>query len=205
MGFLQTRRARSVRLKVRGLVLAGGKSSRFGEDKASVFYKGKRFIEHAADLLESIGLKPVVVTRQGADYPFLRCPVLRDKLPEKGPLGGIYTAMSVFKNISFLVLTCDMPALHSSALLKLLTHQSTQHAIVFSYNSALQPFPGIYSSSLFVPIGRRIIKGNLSMTGLLEETDDKTVLSWRSDGSIFLNINRKEDIFPTAAPVESNS
>ena len=49
---------------IRGLVLAGGKSSRFGSDKALALYEGMTFLERATSLLEALNLKPVVVTRQ---------------------------------------------------------------------------------------------------------------------------------------------
>ena len=109
-------------LMIRGLVLAGGKSSRFGSNKAVASYQGVRLIERAVSLLNELGLKPVVAARKEMDYTFLKCVTICDKLPDLGPLGGLYTAMTIFKNTPFLVLTCDMPALTPSILSDLLTH-----------------------------------------------------------------------------------
>ena len=199
MGFVQSSGfGNGDHLNILGLVLAGGKSRRFGEDKALALYDGKGFLERAVDLLREVGLKPAVVTRHGADYSFLRCPVLRDKLPEKGPLGGIYTAMKIFGDTHFLVLTCDMPALNVSALTQLLEPRQPVDITVFSHHSTLQPFPAVYSASLFASVRRRLFQERLSMTGLLEETVNKRILSWEGDPEIFLNVNHREDILPGA-------
>ncbi len=182
-------------VNIRGLVLAGGKSSRFGRDKALEVYHGESLLERAVNLLGSVDMRPIVVTRHGADYPFLQCPVLRDKLPEKGPLGGIYTAMSVFKKVDFLVLTCDMPVLTSFALHQLFSHKRMDCLTVFSDSCSLQPFPGIYPSLLFSTIGRKLIQGSLSMAALIEQTSNKRIVPWEGDRGVFLNVNRQEDIW----------
>ncbi len=179
---------------LRGLVLAGGKSRRFGQDKASAMYKGKRLLEHAVGLLTALHLKPIVVTRLGVDYPFLNCPILYDKLPEMGPLGGIYTAMNRFKKVDFIVLTCDMPDLGPTLALQLLEHLEDDYLTVFSHRLVPQPFPGIYPSSLCSLIGQRLIQNNLSMAGLIEASSHKKILSWTGSPEAFLNVNRKEDI-----------
>ncbi len=70
---------------IRGLVLAGGKSSRFGTDKALAMYDGMSFLDRAVSLLASLDLRPVVVTRPDSNYPLTDCDVIHDELPGKGP------------------------------------------------------------------------------------------------------------------------
>ncbi len=181
-------------MKTRGLVLAGGQSSRFGKDKALAHYAGKTFLETAVDLLDAVDVQPVVVTRGEADYSFLKCPVLKDKLKAHGPLGGIYTAMSVYPGTRFVVLTCDMPALNVLALTKLLSYERVEDIVIFSHQGSIQPFPGIYSFSLSELIIRRLLRENYSMMGLIEEAQNKDILPWEGDSSIFANINYPEDI-----------
>ncbi len=178
----------------RGLVLAGGQSKRFGQDKALALHDGKTFLETAVDLLDAADIHPVVVTRGEADYSFLKCPILKDKLKARGPLGGIYTAMSVYPGTRFIVLTCDMPALNASALRTLLSYDQAEDIVAFSHQSSLQPFPGIYSFSLFELIIRRLLREDTSMMGLIKEVENKAILSWEGDSAIFANINHPEDI-----------
>ena len=181
---------------IKGLVLAGGKSSRFGQDKALVLYQGMRFLERGVSILESVGLKSIVVTRQGADYPFLNCPVLYDKLPDQGPLGGIYTAMTVFKNTSFLILTCDMPALTSQTLQNLLNKHEPSRPLTFysTPDRAEQPFPGIYEPSLLAAVREKLKKNNLSMTALFRELPMKKAVEWKGEPDVFRNVNSKKDL-----------
>ena len=198
MGFM--RPSGGSRPVIRGLVLAGGKSSRFGSNKAVARYQGVRLIERAVSLLNALDLKPVVAVRKGMNYPFLKCATVYDKLPDLGPLEGIYTAMSIFKNTSFLVLTCDMPALTRTLLLNLLkSHESSCLVTIYSTQGLeMQPFPGVYESALLETIRERLKQGDLSMHRLLESAPARKVIPWRGDPAVFSNINHKEDIPPLA-------
>ncbi len=180
---------------IRGLVLAGGKSLRFGEDKALAIYEGISFLERAVSLLASLELKPIVVTREGADYPRTECTVLYDRLPEKGPLGGIYTAMSIFKDTSFLVLACDMPALTSEVISAILTtHEAGFEITAYSTESGMQPFPGLYEPSLLGVVRRQMEQDHLSMKQLWDRVPAKKLISWVGDEKVFRNMNNKSDL-----------
>ena len=194
MGFVQSFHG-SHRM-IRGLVLAGGKSSRFGSDKALALYEGVSFLERALLFLRALNLEPIVVTRKDADYSFAKCAMVRDKLPDLGPLGGIYTAMTIFKNITFLVLTCDMPALTPSALSGLLAKHEP-HCLITAYGTedgSAQPFPAVYGPSLLGLIRKKIEQNNLSMRGLIEEVSAKKIIPWKGDTASFFNVNKKEDL-----------
>ncbi len=182
-------------MKMRGLVLAGGKSRRFGADKALEIYEGKTFLENAVRLLQSVNLEPVIVTRRGVDYSFAGCTVLMDVLADKGPLGGIYTAMSFFKETPFLILTCDMPALTPAALSALLSAHQKENAVTIFHTSdgQIQPFPGIVEPSLFQTVRERLFQDQLSMQGLLESVPAKVIL-WQGATEVLVNVNREEDL-----------
>jgi len=182
---------------MKGLILAGGRSTRFGSDKTLAVYEGKTFIEKAVLFLESVDLEAVIVTRPGTNYSFLKCKTIYDLLPQKGPLGGIYTAMSFFRNTSFLVLSCDMPALTRDALEELLNQHEPSRQLTFysTPDKAKQPFPGIYEASLFDIIEYKINYGDLSMHGLLEAVPQRKKVQWQGNPAVFHNINYKEDLF----------
>ena len=177
---------------MRGLVLAGGKSSRFGSDKALALYQRVRFLERAVLLLEELDLKPIVVTRQNADYPFIECTTIQDKLPDLGPLGGIYSAMTIFKNTAFLILTCDMPGLTTAALSGLLA-KHRPHDLITAYlteeSGVVQPFPGIYEPSLLGIVREKLKNGDLSMQDLFRRAPAVQVLRWQGDPNVFSNVN----------------
>ena len=181
---------------IRGLVLAGGKSSRFGSDKALALYEGVSFLERAVSLLKTLHLKPIVVTRRGAGHFLVDCTVVYDKLPDLGPLGGLYTAMTVFRNTAFLVLTCDMPALDPKVLQRLLDEREPSRDLVFYSSSERpeQPFPGIYEPSVLQAVRDKLKQNDLSMMGLFKRVASKKTVDWKGDPDVFCNINTAEDL-----------
>ncbi len=181
---------------IRGLILAGGKSSRFGADKAMAFYKGVPFLERAASLLKRLELKPILVGRPRlTDISFLKCTTLYDKLSDQGPLGGLYTAMAVFKNTAFLMVSCDMPLLSRQALSFLLEkHDPVYGATLFSTQNQIQPFPGIYEPSLLGLLRKNLMDGSLSVRHFLDQIPSKNVMVWQGDERIFSNVNTRDDL-----------
>ncbi len=183
-------------LRLKGIVLAGGKSLRYGSDKALAFHDGERFVEKAVGALRALGLYPAVITRPGRSYSFLACPVIEDKIPDYGPLGGIYTAMSVFRHGSFLVLTCDMPLVSASALSYLLAEsvKSGRGKIsVFSDAAGIQPFPGFYPREVLPALRESLIGRRLSMRGFLQG-HPKNIIPWIGDPEALMNINRAQEL-----------
>ncbi len=135
---------------VHGIVLAGGKSSRFGTDKALAQFEGMPLIAHAVELVRSVGLEVSVITSPGRDYSFLKCPVYFDREPFLGPLSGLDRAFELYSGARLLALTCDMPFLKKEDLLRLLAEDgANSDAVLYRLGpDRFQPFPGIYAASL---------------------------------------------------------
>ena len=98
-------------------IIAGGQSRRMGRDKAFVDLGGKaliqRVVERSADLGQS---ETILITNKPAQYAHLGLPMHRDILPDKGSLGGIYTALARANNPDVLVLACDMPFIRTELI-----------------------------------------------------------------------------------------
>lgn len=97
-----------------GVILAGGRSTRMGNDKSLLDYKGLTFVEHLAKILEIAGASEVYISGQYYGH----CPTILDEYPNLGPLGGIY---SVLKSnpLDAVFVPVDMPLLQISQLKKL--------------------------------------------------------------------------------------
>jgi molybdenum cofactor guanylyltransferase len=197
-------------VKFQGIVLAGGKSSRFGTDKALACVKGFTMIERAINLLSSLDLTPVVITNETRDYSFLNYRIERDLIPGKGPLGGLYTACRLFKQSSLVVLTCDMPNLTRETLKRLLDHHDRAHkTTLFKINrNRFQPFPGIYEPSLIDLIKKALDAGDLSMQNFLQQAADINPVAAMGAQEIFLNVNlpfQMREVSQRAGTLESAS
>lgn len=94
-------------------VLCGGRSRRFGRDKALVELDGRTMAERVADALRHAGaLEVVVVGGEPAAADRARCRRVPDRWPEAGPLGGIISALSEpWDTRAVVICACDLPDL----------------------------------------------------------------------------------------------
>ena len=181
---------------LRGVVLAGGKSKRFGSDKALAVYEGEAFLSRAVRLLADLKLHPVVVLREGSFHTLPGSTILYDYLPDKGPLGGIYTVMRKFPGDDFVVLTCDMPALEEKNLLSLM-EEFKKKALLTLYESSsgqTEPFPGIYPSTLLPLIFKNISAEKLAMQELIREIFEKNIIPFKGPAKTLVNVNHPLDL-----------
>lgn len=182
-------------MKLKGIVLAGGKSSRFGEDKALAKWGGTTLLERALGLLSALDLDPEVIVSPDKKYSLLTCPTHNDIIPEKGPLGGLYTAFSLFPESALLVLTCDMPFLTQDVLRELVReHQKSGCPVVFDTPQGRQPFPGIYLSAFKTQAQECLHSERPSIKHFLSRIPQLKVLPAPSDTKIFVNVNTREDL-----------
>lgn len=181
-------------MKFQGIVLAGGKSSRFGEDKALALIDGIPMIQRAVNLLREFQFDPCIITNGLRDYSFLKCRIERDLVSNKGPLGGIYTASRLFKGSALLILACDMPFLTVPVLATLAeNHRKPQQATVFcDTRNKRQPFPGFYESDLLDLLWEEIQAERLSIEEFLNRVPCLKVIKGPSDQELFANINEKK-------------
>lgn len=103
-----------------GVILAGGLSSRMGEDKALLDLNGKSLLEHTRDVLLRAGVSVVVVSRE-------RPGGIPDRWPRKGPVGGIASVVAAVDDDELLVVPVDMPRLCVDVLAPL-CQDVTRHA-----------------------------------------------------------------------------
>lgn len=99
-----------------GLVLAGGRSSRMGQDKAQLRWQGRSLLEHQIALLRAAGAREVWISG-GQQRP----DAMPDRWPDLGPLGGLASAAEALPDGWLLLLAVDMPRLDRAVLDQLLT------------------------------------------------------------------------------------
>ena len=90
-------------------IQAGGQSSRMGEDKALKIFLGRPLIQRVADRLTPIADEIIVTTNRPDAYAFLNLRLFSDIKPERGALGGLYTAIASATHPIVAVVACDMP------------------------------------------------------------------------------------------------
>ena len=103
---------------ITAVILAGGKSSRFGSNKALAEFKGIRLIERVTDILGKIFTKLIIITNSPVEYSYLNIPLYQDLIEGLGPIGGIYTGLDAINNDwAFSTFTYPKGALRSAGIL----------------------------------------------------------------------------------------
>jgi len=106
------------------IILAGGKSTRLGRDKASELLLGRPLLQRVIDRLAGLVDEYVIVSAVGQELPEVVVPVppsvVEDIYPETGPLGGIYTGLKAARAPVGLAVACDMPLLQRPLVAELL-------------------------------------------------------------------------------------
>jgi len=91
------------------VIQAGGQSTRMGEDKALKLFLGRPLIQRVIDRLRPIADELIVTTNRPDHYSFLGVRLVPDLIPERGALGGLYTALAAATGDLAAVVACDMP------------------------------------------------------------------------------------------------
>lgn len=95
-----------------GIVLAGGRSSRMGRDKARLEFKGRPLVQHMMDILRAAGLKDIYISGSVEGYP-----CIPDEQPFAGPAGGINNFLRKKPGYrGYLFVPVDMPLLSAEIL-----------------------------------------------------------------------------------------
>ena len=105
--------------QVVGAVLSGGRSSRFGRDKALEPVGDRTMLEVVVEAFRSAGVDPVIAVGGTAGHE-LGIPTVADRRPDLGPLGGVATALYWAKRGHVLVAPCDLPRLTGEHVTRLL-------------------------------------------------------------------------------------
>ena len=178
-----------------GAILAGGLSSRFGQDKAQYVYRGKPLIAWVMDSLteasESFVVSNYTYPGLGRVYPDLR----------RGgdTLSGLHSALVHAKQNWVAVAACDQPFLSRDYWRFMLgCIRPGAQAVVAASEGFFEPLGGLYHKTLEPEVLRRLEAGELKMQALLHSIPhvvlDKTELEDRFGPYLFINANYPEDL-----------
>lgn len=171
-------------------ILSGGKSSRMGEDKGLKLLNGKPLISYLLNQIETLDIEIKIVANIPL-YDQFGFQTIPDKIKEKGPLGGIFSALSD-ANQDVLILSADTPVISKKIIMKLI-HQKKENQInIISYNDKIQPLCGIYPIKLLSQIEEKIKNDELKMMNLLQEFPTNYI-KIEGEKPAFINVNTPED------------
>jgi molybdopterin-guanine dinucleotide biosynthesis protein A len=188
--------------QITGVILAGGRNSRFkGEDKAFVHVEGVPMVERVMGRLGEIFTDIIAVTNSPERYSsFNNLLCTPDIYRGTGPLGGIHAAMKKSGTPFIFVVSCDMPYLDPGLIKRQIRHfmkSGDIDALIPRINSGFEPLHAIYRTRLAVDLEQFL--DTSSDYSILLFLENKTVEWFDLQGTprekkAFININRPSDI-----------
>jgi molybdopterin-guanine dinucleotide biosynthesis protein A len=140
-----------------GIILAGGRSSRMGSNKALIPIGGMSVIERIVELLAPLFPTLILSTNSPAEFEFLGLNAVADLQHDVGPLAGIHAGLSASTTYRSFVIPCDVP-LMTEAVIRLLVDAPTDCPVtVARADGCLQQLPGVFHRSC-VPEIENIIR-----------------------------------------------
>jgi molybdopterin-guanine dinucleotide biosynthesis protein A len=144
------------------IILAGGRSSRLGRNKALQIIGGRSLIQRVVDRLAAVSTEIIIATAHGEEIPCssdVRLRTVADTHPGKGPLAGIYSGLTASSSPCAIVVSCDTPFV-SVGLLEYMTRIYPGFDIVVPrMKEKVEPLCAVYSKNCVDPI-RELLKQN---------------------------------------------
>lgn len=174
-----------------------------GKDKALLDFGGQPLIQHLLARLDSLALETIITTNHPDHYRFLELPLIPDAIPDRGALGGLYTALIAAAHPLVAVVACDMPFANPDILRTcrdILMADPDLDAVIPSTEYGLEPLHAIYRRETCRPAVKAAIEtgqwkviswhGDVNVRVLLPEE----IARLDPDGIAFENVNTPEEL-----------
>lgn len=132
---------------ITGVILAGGLSKRYGQNKAFLELDGIRLIDRVTAEMKNIFRQVILITNEKDPYVYLGLPTIEDLIRGLGPIGGIYTGLMSISNQAGFFVACDMPFINRQLVRYMVGIKDNYAAVIPSGASGLEPLHAIYSQS----------------------------------------------------------
>jgi molybdopterin-guanine dinucleotide biosynthesis protein A len=180
-----------------GVVLAGGRSLRMGTNKALLKLDGKPIIEHVTSTMQAVFDRVILVTNEPSTYRSLGLEMFGDLYKDRGPLGGIHSALVHADGADVFVSACDTPFISRELVKYVVEYPSANAVKIPSSGEHLHPLCGLYTQSCLEMVVQQLEARNYRVLDLFEKIPTAIIpISpalpfYRED--LFANFNYPED------------
>ena len=182
-----------------GIILAGGKNIRMGENKAFIRVKGRRIIDRTVELFHEIFENVILVTNEPVTYSHLNLEIVADLIPASSALIGIYTGLFYAATPYCFVVACDMPFLNRKVIDYMVRLRKDYDVVIPVLDDGYHPIHALYSRRCINPIEQLIRTGNFKITDFfnrvtVREVTPKELRALDPPMEAVININTPEDL-----------
>lgn len=182
------------------LILAGGASSRMGQNKALARVLGTSLIERVLSVAGRLSDDILLVTNDAAPYASLGLPCIADLQPGFGPLMGLYSGLTAARHDLALLVACDMPFLSLDFIRRLIDLAPGFDVVIPRSEDGLHPLHALYRRSTCIPAiataiaaeQRRMIAFHRQVK--VREVPEDEYAAFDPTGFALMNVNTPEDL-----------
>jgi molybdopterin-guanine dinucleotide biosynthesis protein A len=182
-----------------GVILAGGKSTRYGTNKAFAEVHGTKLIERVVRTMEPLFERLLLVTNTPHEYSYLELPMVEDIIKGLGPIGGIHTGLETISDEAGFFVACDMPYLNENLLRHMVTLKGDFDAVVPRVGRMVEPLHALYTRRCLPAIRESIDLRLYQPMRFFQKirvryVDEEELRSIDPQLKFFFNINKPEDL-----------
>ena len=188
-------------IEVTGVLLAGGKSRRMGEDKRHLVVGEQTLLERGLAVLQSTFREVLVVIAQDSPPLGVDARVVRDLVPDCGSLGGLYTGLMQATTPYIFVVACDMPFLNQPVIAQFTSRTAIADIVMAKLDGRLHPMHALYSKRCVPALEEMIRTRQLKIQEIVSELSlrvryvtEADLLTIDPSGRSFYTVNTMEDL-----------
>ncbi len=184
---------------ITGVILCGGRSSRFGQNKALAHVRGVPMVKRVLEVMRLLFAPLLMVTNRPEEYAAFNIPMVSDLVPDRGPMEGIVTAFHHSSNDRLFVVACDMPFLTAPFLRHLAARGRDADLAIPRTAGGYEPLCASYARACADPICRLLDEGRLRAADVVVagvrvcELGPDELATFDPDGTLFVNVNTPRD------------
>jgi molybdopterin-guanine dinucleotide biosynthesis protein A len=182
-----------------GIILAGGKSQRMGEDKAFLDSGGVPLFERVYRIFREIFSEIIIVANDVLPFERYEAILRRDIILGKGALGGLYTGLYHSSNYHAFCSACDMPFLNPRVIKYMEKERDEYDVIVPKTHDGLHPLHAIYSKKCLNPMSQSLDRNELKIVNFFEQVrvryiEEMEIREFDPHMRSVINVNTEEEM-----------
>ncbi len=184
---------------ITGVILAGGKSLRYGKDKAFELFRGTPLIERVISVMKEIFSEVIIITNDLDKYREFGLKTYEDIIKDVGPIAGILTGLIRIETEAGFFVACDMPFLNSRLIRYMLKEKDGFDVTVPKIGEYIEPIHAIYTKRCIPFIEEAISLKKFNIRSFFEKVSvryiqKEEILELDPEMKSFININSPEDL-----------
>ena len=178
--------------EISGAILAGGKSTRMGTDKAFLMLQGQAFINIIVEKFKKLFKTVFIVADEQKKFIQAGVPVIPDIYKECGPLGGIHAALRYSPASHIFIAPCDTPLISTDLIQYLITSAKPNEITIGQANERIHPLFGVYPCSAVTIIEQYLNDGKRKVLDVFNEVPHSilSLVHWSNE---LYNVNDSEE------------